>query len=99
LIAIASLSAALAVGAVIEGHGLSGKVILFGTPADEGGGGKIKLVEAGAHKDCDTDVSLMAHPGNIADRALVSTSAVTLFKVEYFEKAAHATANLWQGVS
>lgn len=99
LIATASLSAALAVGAIIEKRGLSGKVVLFGTPAEEGEGGKIRLLEAGAFKDRNIDVSLMAHPGNVGDAALVSTSAYTDFKVEYFGEAAHAAANPWQGVS
>jgi hypothetical protein len=35
---------------------------LLGTPAEEGGGGKVKLVEAGAYDGLDC--SLMAHPGN-----------------------------------
>jgi metal-dependent amidase/aminoacylase/carboxypeptidase family protein len=86
LIAIASLSAALAVGAVIEKHGLSSKVVLFGTPAEEGGGGKIKLLEAGAYRDYKIDVSLMAHPGNIGDKSIVSTSAYTRFKVSISER-------------
>lgn len=35
---------------------------LLGTPAEEGGGGKVKLLEAGAYDGLDC--SLMAHPGN-----------------------------------
>lgn len=42
LICISSLAAALASAATISHFSLSGKVVLFGTPAEEGGGGKIK---------------------------------------------------------
>jgi metal-dependent amidase/aminoacylase/carboxypeptidase family protein len=35
---------------------------VLGTPAEEGGGGKVKMLDAGAYDD--VDCSLMAHPGN-----------------------------------
>lgn len=95
---IASLSAALATGATMDKYQLPGKVILFGTPAEEGGGGKIKLLDAGAYSDHKVDVSLIAHPGNVSDAALVRTAAYTRFKVEYFGKEAHAAAAPWEGV-
>jgi metal-dependent amidase/aminoacylase/carboxypeptidase family protein len=95
---MASLSAALATKAVVERYGLGGKVVLFGTPAEEGGGGKIKLLDAGAYRDHGVDVSIMGHPGNVKDAALVSTSAYTRFKAEYFGREAHAAAAPWEGV-
>jgi metal-dependent amidase/aminoacylase/carboxypeptidase family protein len=49
LIAICSVGAALAAAAALTKFSLPGKVILFGTPAEEGGGGKIKLLDAGAY--------------------------------------------------
>lgn len=76
-----------------------GKIILFGTPAEEGGGGKIKLIEAGAYRDYAVDVSLMAHPGITADCALMRTTAYARFRVEYFGKEAHAAANPWLGIN
>lgn len=99
LIAMASVSAAVAVAEVIKKYDLSGKVLLFGTPAEEGGGGKIKLLAAGAYRDHDVDVSLMAHPINHSDAAIVSTSAYMSFKAEYFGREAHAAASPWEGVS
>lgn len=41
-------------------HNLNGKVVLLGTPAEEGGGGKIVMLEAGAYDGMD--ICLMAHP-------------------------------------
>lgn len=80
-------------------HHLPGKAILFGTPAEEGGGGKIKLLQAGAYSDHAVDVSLMSHPGITADCAAMRTAAYTRLKVEYFGRAAHAAANPWLGIN
>lgn len=80
-------------------HGLPGKIVLFGTPAEEGGGGKIKLMQAGAYRDHKVDISLMSHPGISPDCALERTTAYNRFKVEYFGKEAHAAANPWLGIN
>ncbi|TRM60316.1 hypothetical protein BD626DRAFT_504930 [Schizophyllum amplum] len=99
LIATASVAAALATAECIQQHKLKGKVILFGTPAEEGGGGKIRLLDAGAYKDHGVDVSLMAHPGNVESHALVSTAAYESFTAEYSGKEAHAAAQPWEGIN
>lgn len=64
----------------------------------EGGGGKIRLLDAGAYRDHNVDISLMAHPGVTPDAALVRTAAYSAMKVEYFGKEAHAAARPWEGV-
>lgn len=99
LIASVSVAAAIATAHTMSRHSLPGKVVLFGTPAEEGGGGKIKLMQAGAYRDHNVDISLMSHPGITADCALERTTAFTRFKVEYFGKEAHAAANPWLGVN
>jgi metal-dependent amidase/aminoacylase/carboxypeptidase family protein len=73
--------------------------VLFGTPAEEGGGGKIKLLEAGAYSDHNVDINLISHPGISPDAALVRTNAYQSFKVEYFGKEAHAAASPWLGIN
>ena len=45
----------------MKNSNVSGRVRLLGTPAEEGGGGKVKLITAGAYKD--VDACLMVHPG------------------------------------
>ena len=65
----------------------------------EGGGGKIKLLDAGAYKDNGVDISLISHPGIGPDGALMRTAAYTAFKVEYFGKEAHAAARPWDGIN
>lgn len=99
MIAIASVAAALATGEAIKKFSLPGKTILFGTPAEEGGGGKIKLLKAGAYSDNKVDINLITHPGNTQDSALVRSNAYQGFKVEYFGKEAHAAANPWNGIN
>jgi metal-dependent amidase/aminoacylase/carboxypeptidase family protein len=64
-----------------------------------GGGGKIRLLEAGAYKDYDVDINLISHPGIVGENALVRTSAYTSFKVEYFGREAHAAASPWLGIN
>ncbi|KAG9683303.1 hypothetical protein KCU95_g10957, partial [Aureobasidium melanogenum] len=99
LIAIASISAALATKHMMQKHNIAGKVVLFGTPAEEGGGGKIKLLNAGAYTKHNVSVSLISHPGITPDASLVRTSAFSAFKVEYFGKEAHAAAAPWEGIN
>ncbi|KAI5370007.1 Putative peptidase M20, xaa-Arg dipeptidase, bacterial exopeptidase dimerization [Septoria linicola] len=99
LIAIASIGAALATAELVREQALCGKVALFGTPAEEGGGGKIKLLKAGAYAEHGVDISLISHPGITPDSALMRTAAYSSFKVEYFGREAHAAARPWDGIN
>ncbi|KAI0398367.1 hypothetical protein F5Y17DRAFT_63 [Xylariaceae sp. FL0594] len=99
LIATASVAAGLATAEILARHALGGKVVLFGTPAEEGGGGKIKLLEAGAYRDHKVDVCLISHPGIVQNTAVMRTSAYTAFKVEYHGREAHAAADPWRGIN
>ncbi|TGJ78734.1 hypothetical protein E0Z10_g10029 [Xylaria hypoxylon] len=99
LIATASVAGGLAVAEILRQGDLGGKVVLFGTPAEEGGGGKIKLLQAGAYRDYKVDINLLSHPGITKNHALMRTSAYTAFKVEYFGREAHAAANPWLGIN
>jgi amidohydrolase len=99
LIATSSLAAALATASVMRRHSLKGKIVLFGTPAEEGGGGKIRLLKAGAYKNNCVDISLISHPGITHDGALTCTSAFASFKCEYFGRASHAARSPWLGIN
>ena len=91
---MSSLAAALATARIAQKHTTGGKIVLFGTPAEEGGGGKIKLLNAGAYTDHNVDISLISHPCASPDAALVRTAAYSSFKVEFFGKEAHAAVSL-----
>lgn len=92
-----SVAAGLATAEIVETQGLPGKVMIVGTPAEEGGGGKIRCLEAGAYKN--TDVTLISHPGILNNSPMVRTTAFTSIKAEYHGKAAHSAKNPWQGVN
>lgn len=59
LIATASITAFLALSHLQKKYNIGCRIQLLGTPAEENGGGKAKLLDAGAYKE--VDVSLMAY--------------------------------------
>ena len=87
VIATAGLGAGLAAAALADD--LGGRLVVLGTPAEEGGGGKVHMGEAGAFDG--VDAALMVHP---ADQDLVEMDviAIATWEVEYFGAAAHAAA-------
>ncbi|KAG8690227.1 hypothetical protein FRC11_013053 [Ceratobasidium sp. 423] len=97
LIAMVGVAAALGLKSAMEKHNIPGKIILLGTPAEEGGEGKVHLLKAGAYKEMD--ICLMAHPGPGNSHLVesVTTLALQSFKVEYHGQGAHAGAAPWEG--
>jgi amidohydrolase len=87
VIAAAGLGAGLAAAGLAEE--LGGRVVIMGTPAEEGGGGKVKLIDAGAFEGIDA--ALMVHPAD-ADLTAMDVIAVQWAAVEYRGQAAHAAA-------
>ncbi|MFZ2504083.1 MAG: M20 family metallopeptidase, partial [Nocardioides sp.] len=71
-------------------------VEVYGTPAEEGGGGKIELLERGAFTGLD--LAMMAHPAPV-DVAEAEAFAVSHSLVRFTGKAAHAAAYPEQGVN
>src|SRR5206468_6732721 len=67
---------------------IPGTIRFYGTPAEEGGGGKIYMARAGAFKDCD--VILTWHPGSANRASLASSLANISAKFRFYGKAAHA---------
>lgn len=94
LIAAMSVGGAIALAAVADRLGIAVEVI--GTPAEEGGGGKIELLERGAF--AELDLALMAHPAPV-DVAEARPFAVTHWHVAYQGRAAHAAAYPERGVN
>jgi amidohydrolase len=93
-----SVAAALATATIIAKHKLSGKIVLLGTPGEEGwDGGKIKLLNAGAYKS--VDISLISHPGLLNNSPRVRTTAFARIEAEYFGQAAHAANSPWLGIN
>jgi amidohydrolase len=64
-------------------------VRILGTPAEEGGGGKVLMAERGAFED--VDAAMMVHPAD-ADLLAMDAIAATHLEVVYEGVAAHAAA-------
>jgi amidohydrolase len=94
LIAGAALGAAVGLAAVREQ--LPGQVVLLGTPGEEGGGGKVILLEQGAF--ADVDAAMMFHP---FDRTILANPALANQTVTFtfYGKNSHAAAAPWDGYS
>jgi len=94
LIAAAGLGAALAVGEV-KGE-LPGRLIFFGTPGEEGGGGKVIMVEAGLFGG--VDCAMMFHPAShtVVDWGSLAISEV---EIEFHGKASHAAGSPEKGIN
>jgi len=73
-----------------------GRILVIGTPAEEGGGGKVKLIQGGVFKD--VDCAMMIHG---FDRTLLHQDLLGIVRVtfEYTGKAAHASVDPWAGIN
>ena len=87
IIAASGLGAGLAAAEVVED--LGGRLLILGTPAEEGGGGKLHLMEGGAF--AGVDAALMLHPAGL-ELAEMQTLAVQQLHARYHGRPAHAAA-------
>jgi amidohydrolase len=87
VIATAGLGAGLAAASLASEVG--GRIVVLGTPAEEGGGGKILMARAGAFEGIDA--ALMVHPAG-DDLARMRVIAVQELVATYTGQAAHAAA-------
>jgi amidohydrolase len=73
-----------------------GRVQVIGTPAEEGGGGKVRLIKAGIFRD--VDAAMMCHGW---DRWILHQDLLGIARVafEFAGAAAHAAADPWEGVN
>ncbi|MDB3960824.1 M20 family metallopeptidase [Acidimicrobiia bacterium] len=94
VIATASIGAGLAIKDLADELGI--RVKLLGTPAEEGGGGKIILLENGNFEDAVC--SMMIHPG-VENVVNPTFTTIQQYKVEFFGKDAHAAGAPEQGIN
>jgi amidohydrolase len=94
IIAASAVGAGLALAAVADQIGLQVRVL--GTPAEEGGGGKIFMLERGAFNG--VHAAMMIHPWPV-ERLTGACLAVAHFDVHFGGKEAHASAAPWEGVN
>lgn len=86
--------AALAVG--LGTLPFPGRVQVIGTPAEEGGAGKVRLMEAGVFRE--VDAAMMIH-GRCGTQVWRPSLGIVKVKVEFFGQAAHASSWPWRGVN
>lgn len=90
LLGAASLFAAVTTKEWMAKNHIAGTLRFYGTPAEEGGGGKLYMIRAGAFKD--VDVVLSWHPADSNGASLRSSLAIIEAKFKFYGKPAHAAA-------
>lgn len=94
IIATAAVGAGIALAGMAEELGIT--VTVLGTPAEEGGGGKVDLIDAGALSGAAASMMVHPSPHDLLDP---SFQARTSFTVEYYGKESHAAFAPQQGVN
>jgi amidohydrolase len=94
IIAATAVGAGLALAEVADEIDLSVRVL--GTPAEEGGGGKILMLERGAF--AGVHAAMMVHPWP-TERLVGRCLAVAHFDVTFTGREAHASAAPWEGIN
>ncbi|XP_038048318.1 peptidase M20 domain-containing protein 2-like isoform X1 [Patiria miniata] len=95
LIAECGVAAGIGIKAALEASGNKyGKVTVLGTPGEEGGGGKKRLIKANAF--VGIAVAMMAHPYRYNVPRPIALS-MTVLVIKFQGKASHAAAAPWDG--
>jgi aminobenzoyl-glutamate utilization protein B len=90
LFGTASTAAAIAVKDWLAANKRSGTIRFYGTPAEEGGSGKVYMIRAGLFDDADAVVSW--HPGDRNASSASSTLANVTGKFRFRGVSAHASS-------
>lgn len=94
IIAASAVGTALALAEVADDLGLT--VVLLGTPAEEAGGGKALMLDAGVFDDIAATV--MLHPGPI-DIAAARSLALSEATIRYTGRESHAAVAPYLGIN
>lgn len=94
IIATAALGAGVAIAGLADELGI--RVTVLGTPAEEGGGGKVELINAGAFTDAAASMMIHPSPTDLLDPSFQARES---FTVEYFGKESHAAYAPQAGVN
>jgi amidohydrolase len=94
IIGVSAVGAGVASKHIIDQ--LGGSVVVLGTPGEEGFGGKIDMVKAGAFKE--TDVAMLVHP-EVRNMPTEEALACSSLEVEFFGRPAHAASQPHKGIN
>lgn len=92
-----STAAAIAVKEWMKNNKIKGTIRFYGTPAEEGGAGKVYLVRAGLFED--VDAVLHWHPANRNAANAASSLANKSAKFRFYGQSSHAAGSPWNGRS
>lgn len=93
---IGTMSAGAAVSLSKILNEIGGKIVVFGTCAEETNGAKVDMAEQGLFKNID--VAMMVHPNNITCES-GSSLAMEALQFEFFGKSSHAAAAPEEGIN
>ncbi len=96
VIAASGAGAGAALASALGTLPFNGRIQVIGTPAEEGGAGKVKLMQAGVFKDVDAAMMIHGRCGTLVWRPSLG---IIKAKCEFFGKAAHASSWPWRGVN
>jgi amidohydrolase len=94
IIAASAVGAGIGLAALADDLGLTVRVL--GTPAEEGGGGKITMLDDGVFED--VNAAMMIHPWP-TEWLFGTCLAVSHFDVTFTGKSAHASAAPFEGIN
>src|SRR5438034_10945686 len=92
-------TAGVGAGAALAALGtlpFAGRIQVIGTPAEEGGAGQVKLMDAGVFEG--VDAAMMIH-GRCGTQVWRPSLGIIKVKAEFFGQAAHASSWPWRGVN
>ena len=95
---VASVAAAYAAKSYMEKHGVDGRIVVLGTPAEERGGGKVMMLR---NSDClkDVDAVMMAHASGGKTKRDAGCTGIRGFEITYRGLAAHAAGSPEKGIN
>lgn len=97
LFGTASVAAGIEIKKLIEAKKLTGTIRVYGTPAEEGGSGKVYMVREGLFTDVDAVIHW--HPGSENSVTMMSALANKSAKFRFYGLSAHAAASPEKGRS
>ena len=96
VIATSGAGAGAALAVALGTLPFAGAIHVIGTPAEEGGAGKVRLMNAGAFKG--VEAALMIHP-RCGTRIWRPSLGIIKVNAEFHGKAAHASSWPWRGAN
>jgi aminobenzoyl-glutamate utilization protein B len=94
---VASTAAAVSLSKWLAENKQSGTIKIYGSPAEEGGAGKVYLVREGLFEG--VDAVLDWHPSSTNAVSTNGGTAMVMVDYKFYGKPAHAAGNPWKGRS